>query len=320
MGDESCLMEGPIDQRLAVYAVERSGVFCWADAQRFCISPRQLAEWTASGGVVRIRRNAYVVGTVWTSAGRRERERLAVQAVVHANPAWAASHQSSFALSGLPLHGVNLAMFDVAAPVSRLREQARVRRHPQRNLPRPDVVGGVRAIPLPWAIAQVASRDGVTPALVALDHALHHELTCLEDVRTAGELMITRLGGDARTLARVLSLADAKCESPGETLTRLLLLDLGHAPTSQVVVHDRRGEFVGRVDFLLEGRVVVEFDGAVKYAGADADEVLRAQSARENRLRALGFVVVRLTWQDILDPANFAARLRQALAQAPIAG
>ena len=68
-------------------------------------------------------------------------------------------------------------------------------------------------------------------------------------------------------MERLLELADPKCESVGETRTRLLLHDLGHPARSQVALSDARG-FVARVDFLVGDRIVVEFDGLMKYAPA----------------------------------------------------
>ncbi len=92
-----------------------------------------------------------------------------------------------------------------------------------------------------------------------------------------------------------------------------MLLDLGFRPTSQFVITRRNGRFVARVDFLLENGVVVEFDGAIKYAGEDKDEVLAAQDAREKAIRELGYGVARLTWDDLDRPAVVLAKIRAAL-------
>ncbi len=81
---------------------------------------------------------------------------------------------------------------------------------------------------------------------------------------------------------------------------------------------DGRRESVGgargwRVDFLVTGtNVIVEFDGKVKYASGDGD-VLWKEKRREDRLRRLGYVVVRLTWADLERPGAVAAAVRRAL-------
>lgn len=104
---------------------------------------------------------------------------------------------------------------------------------------------------------------------------------------------------------------DSAAESPGESRSRLLLLNLGYDPRSQVVVRDPAGNFIGRVDFLLRGtRVVVEFDGLSKYASA---EELAAEKRRELRLRSAGYTVVRLLWSDLDRPARVRALVEAAL-------
>jgi very-short-patch-repair endonuclease len=119
----------------------------------------------------------------------------------------------------------------------------------------------------------------------------------------------------ARRAQLALDLADAACESPGESLTRLILNGLRLPYESQVPLYDERG-LIGRVDFLVAGRVVVEFDGLVKYAGAEGREALAAEKRREDRLRRAGYAVVRITWAELSDPAALVRRIRAAHAQA----
>lgn len=62
---------------------------------------------------------------------------------------------------------------------------------------------------------------------------------------------------------------------------------------------------MARVDFLFrEKRLIVEFDGAMKYGGAEGRAALVAEKRREDALRRLGYRVVRLTWADLRDPAR----------------
>jgi very-short-patch-repair endonuclease len=68
---------------------------------------------------------------------------------------------------------------------------------------------------------------------------------------------------------------------------------------------------IGRVDFLVADRLIIEFDGAAKY-GDTADAVL-AEKWREDRLRACGYRVIRLSWADLDQPEVVAARIRSAL-------
>ena len=82
---------------------------------------------------------------------------------------------------------------------------------------------------------------------------------------------------------------------------------------SQMEVRRRGGRVVARVDFLVGDRVVVEFDGMVKYEGLDGRRALAAEKEREDLLRALGFVVIRVVWADLERPDLVTARVRAAL-------
>lgn len=85
----------------------------------------------------------------------------------------------------------------------------------------------------------------------------------------------------------------------------------------QVVIRDGDGRFVARVDFLL-GRspVVIEFDGKIKYDGVNGKQALVDEKAREDRLRALGYEIVRLTWADLARPARVKAMVLAAVQRA----
>ena len=85
------------------------------------------------------------------------------------------------------------------------------------------------------------------------------------------------------------------------------------APLLQAWITDEDGVAVARVDFLFrEHGTVVEFDGLVKYAEADGREALAQEKQREDRLRELGYEVVRLTWRDLADPALVRRRILAA--------
>jgi len=83
------------------------------------------------------------------------------------------------------------------------------------------------------------------------------------------------------------------------------------APTLQAEIRDAAGRLIGRVDFLLCGRLIVEFDGTTKY-GEGAGAVV-AEKWREDRLRACGYQVVRVGWADLDQPQATADRIWRAL-------
>ncbi|WP_327144746.1 hypothetical protein [Nocardia sp. NBC_01327] len=120
---------------------------------------------------------------------------------------------------------------------------------------------------------------------------------------------------------QVVALVDGRSQSVGESLSRVMLhrryLPM---PRSQGNVLTPDGRFVGRVDFYYEDAgVLCEFDGPIRYGrllqhGQPAADVVRREQTRENYLRALGFQVVRWTWNELQEDTA-ARRLRTALAR-----
>jgi very-short-patch-repair endonuclease len=162
------------------------------------------------------------------------------------------------------------------------------------------------------AILGAAMTGGIETGVVAADAALAAGTTTLSDLQTwLGQLSRHRDKTHAR---QAVQLADARSESVGESRARLLLHAIGFRPTPQVEIRDMQGRLVGRVDFLLEReRIIVEFDGLMKYANANGREALAAEKSREDRLRALGYEFVRLTWAELSRPATVERLMRQAL-------
>ncbi len=308
-----------MDERLAAVARSRGGAFTSRHAGALDVDDAALTRLRRSGEVVRLRRDAYVLGDLWSSATPEQRLALRVRCLLATRGDDVASHQSALALHGLPLYGVDLGCVDVLARVKRVRTRSGLRAHPRAASLQVVVADGYRCVPVAHAVAQVLATSGLIAAMAPLDAALHQERCSLDHVTTVVQAMspTPRLRDRAEELA---ARADAASESVGETGTRLMLLDHGFEVRSQVDISDEGGSLVGRVDFLVGGRVVVEFDGAVKYDGVDGRAALVAEKRREDALRALGYAVVRLGWVDLERPAQAVARIRRALAQSSILG
>jgi hypothetical protein len=106
-------------------------------------------------------------------------------------------------------------------------------------------------------------------------------------------------------------LVDGRRESWLESRSAVTFHQLGvPLPDPQVVILDERGRPMARVDYLWADRGVIgEADGWDKYASSgDADrepdpmQVLKDEKTREDRLRSLGYEVVRWVTRDILHP------------------
>lgn len=299
-----------VDHELRERAMRQGGVFTWQDVRACLLGESAVRAAIRRGQVVRVRRDAYVLADLWHGARPSERLALRTRAVLRARPRDVASHQSALALHGLPIWGVPRDIVDVMADVSRTRTVSGLRVHAAPEGLEPVNIGGFRAVGIGEAVAQVAARHGPVAALVPLDHALHERMCTVSGVRAAGDALAPGGLGRARFDA-VLARADRASESVGETRTRVILEDLGYAPASQVRLHDAEG-FIGRVDFLIDDAVVVEFDGMVKYEGADGREALAKEKRREERLTAAGCVVIRLVWSDLDHPERIRALVESA--------
>ena len=131
-----------------------------------------------------------------------------------------------------------------------------------------------------------------------------------------------RGGENAR---RHLLAADARSGSAGESLSRGQMHLLGVPLPDLQVAFPRGGGLDGTdiVDFDWPGLGVFgEFDGKGKYfrseinGGRSPEDVLWEEKLREDRIRSLGWVVVRVTMADLRDPAAVRARVDAAVALA----
>jgi hypothetical protein len=170
------------------------------------------------------------------------------------------------------------------------------------------MTGGARAV------VEAVRSTSYPVAVSVVDQALRRQIATPEQLTKALALFANRPG--ISTATRAVQFADGKAESVGESRLRVLLADLGlPAPTAQVEIRDSDGSLVARVDFLLvEWGVIIEFDGAVKYGDEGADALI-AEKLREDRLRDLGYQVVRVSWADLARPAELLGRIRRAIAR-----
>jgi very-short-patch-repair endonuclease len=285
-------------------ALVESGPFTAAAACRSGLGHPELRAAVREGRVARLQRGWYAAPTC--DPERLHRLRVAVALGTFAERA-IASHQSALVMHGLPLY---------ESPLDRVH-LTRTRDCASRRTVGLVIHGRVSGaasvagvIDAAVAVVQTGLANGPVASLVAADAALHRG-TFDRGALTSSIALFARHPG-VEAVRTLLGAADPKAESPGETLTRHLLTMLGYRVTSQVNVGAESIEC--RVDFLLEGEpVVVEFDGATKYTERS---VLWAEKKREDRLRDLGFEVVRLTWADVHNPKVVRAKVEAARARA----
>lgn len=286
---------------LDLHLMKTGGATTWTALHRDGIDGGVVARALHTGRLRRVRRNAYIDGAVAT---RGEKYRLSSIAVARSRPGCALSHANALVAHGLPVTYDDSRRYHLIGPTaSGLTEMPSkdviVRPLDVPVVPLVDHVD-VSAVPAEVAVVQVAALRQVRTAVVAGDALLRRGVP-----REALETAITQaVGPRGRGRAtRVVALFDGRSESPGESLLRLGLQALDVTTVPQVELFDELG-FVPRVDLLDEAaRVVYEFDGLTKYAGAHGREALAAEKRREDRIRRLGYRVSRVTWAD-LDPVT----------------
>jgi very-short-patch-repair endonuclease len=115
---------------------------------------------------------------------------------------------------------------------------------------------------------------------------------------------------NVRVAERLVPAIEPATESPMETRLRVTLVDGGlPRPVAQFELRDGRGRFVARLDFAYpQCRVAVEYDGAWHFGRRREDD------RRRDAVRALGWIVIVVSADDIYgNAAGVCARVAAAL-------
>jgi len=136
-------------------------------------------------------------------------------------------------------------------------------------------------------------------AIAAIDSALNKGLVTVLDVNNM-------CAGLPARFAVIRDLVDGRCESGTETLVRLMMLAAHLRFVPQVLFAG-----IGTVDFVVDGCVIVEVDGHEWHDDPDAQT---RDYARDARLAALGYTVLRFDYQQVMfEPELVLRAIRTAL-------
>ncbi|TCC40203.1 type IV toxin-antitoxin system AbiEi family antitoxin domain-containing protein [Kribbella speibonae] len=306
-----------MNRRLEVIAAERGGWFTRPDAIAAGYSEGELRQRVRSGQWLKLSFNSYVDPRGWpTDEPPWERAvRLHLLNVRMASARLGdvvVSHQSAAMLHGLPMWGSDLTKAHFTRVASGRARSGRAVRVHRGAMTGDDVVelGGLQVMKVGRAIVETACTTSYEVGVVLADAALRMELT--EREQLAAVVRRHRRWRGASAADAAVQFANGLSESVGESRFRVLMANHGlPTPELQVEIRDASGRLIGRVDFLLAGVLVIEFDGAMKY-GDNADAVL-AEKWREDRLRERGYGVLRAGWADLSRPRDTAGRIWQAL-------
>ena len=181
-------------------------------------------------------------------------------------------------------------------------------------------VDGFRVSSLARTIVDLARACGFEQAVVATDHALRTGRVERPALTAAADRAGRRKG--IRTAHQVHRLRRRRRRKRGRVPQPRSDDPRGRAPAGTAVPGARAHRRRRRPHGLSLARVntVSEFDGAQKYGrslrpGQSAGDALFREKVREDRIRELGFHVVRWTWGELEDPGALAGRIRRALAQ-----
>lgn len=297
-----------MNPRLRTLAASRGGVFSVTEAAAVGVTGNDLTALVRRGELVRFRRGAYVLADAFAAADIGGRYRLRVLAVMRSRPRGdRASHHSALALLDIPFASAPLDVVLAESRVSGRRTSGGLHLHAPTTAPGRRI-GDIRLVSPEVACVQVAARYGYEAGVCAMDGALHLKRCTRADLEGAIEQLDPRR--KARALLAVRA-TEPQTESVGESRTRLILSDAGFVVRPQVELRDRAG-FLGRVDFLVDDCVVVEFDGMVKYQGKTGLAALAAEKDRESRITRLGYEVVRVVWSDLDHPVGIVQRVVEA--------
>lgn len=84
-------------------------------------------------------------------------------------------------------------------------------------------------------------------------------------------------------------------------------------------VPDESGRAFAHADLRVRGsRALLEFDGGIKYEGAQGRQALVAEKNREDSIRRQGWGLDRVVWPDLDDIPALAVRIRSLVARYPL--
>jgi hypothetical protein len=227
------------------------------------------------------------------------------------------SHETAALLWGLRVWepGADVHVTQLSKPPQ--HRMPRVHRHAD-ALPHTDrsAIDGLPVTSLVRTALDCACSMAPERVLTVVDSALYAGADPASLVARADEAVGRR---GIRLARRVIALADPRADSVGESRTRWQLAAAG-LPMPELAIPVET--FLGTrwVDLgWPDLKVGIEFDGAVRYSGGeygDPGRRLLEEKRRHDALAEAGWIILRVTWDDLGHPERLIARVRAALATA----
>lgn len=297
-----------------------TGMDLWRtnELQELGVNHRRIAALVRIGVLVRLRRGCYIRGSTWRAQKPWVRSLQLIAAHAHGTLPTSAgglvySHTSAARLHGLFLWDVGDKVHVTAETTASTTSHGRDVVPHTRPLEPTELtfIEGMPCTTIEQTVVDCCLMLNYKQALVLMDHALRKGA----DSSKLQQMCASLAGRNGvLTLRRALDNADARSESPGETLTRELLQRLRiQMPDLQVEVTSAEGRH--RLDFAWrEKKVALEFDGRVKYFDyAPTAEVIYQERQREKALTELGWKIIRVKWQHLFKEQEFKTSVLRVL-------
>jgi hypothetical protein len=302
---------------LIARAAQQGGLVTRRQAIRAGYRERELRTLTATHGAwVPVRRGVYVDRSLWEALDETGQWTLRDRAAhLTMTKPHVMSHDSAARLLGLEMLNAKRPLSHIVRPgVGGSRTEHGVKHHLSRVSPREvETVDGIRVTGLARTALDIGREHGFEAGAVAVDGAMRRGVTRKQLVE---ELELMENWPHITSSRAAVDVGDAGAETVGETMARLLVLELGIGrPSTQFAVSIRSG--VAWCD-LRVGCHVFEFDGRIKYhrvvnggvADRPVEDVLWDERQRQQEICALGLGMSRIIWSDFYGAARDRARHR----------
>ena len=298
-------------ERVTSFAAGQGRVFRPGQLESIGVDPSIVRTMVGRQWWIRLRHGVYADADVWAASEGEPTDRHLLQcaaAIVSLPLETYAFGRTAAALHGLPaprneltdLHLVRGIATDQRALLGRVTSTeglpgVRIKTH---DLSGDTLLtlGGIPTVSRDLAAISAAATYSNDWALSVLDAAAWKRPEAIERLAAIADDW-PRLRGIG-AVRSMLPFVRTGAQTPLESISRLRLAKAGlPEPRLQYPLYDRGG-LIGYADMgWPELGVIGECDGLMKY---QSGEVLIQEKRREDRIRALGFIVVRWTWDDII--------------------
>lgn len=266
-----------------------------------------------SGDLLTLGKGIYIEKSVWQKLGRRSRVAARIVAKSRSCPTLLPAGKSAAILHGMPLSGwEDSHPIEMAGPgassARRTTKGVRYRNISRRQMLASEEVltefGSIKVTTATMTGLDIARWHGLGDAVRCLDHGLGRGTVTRESIARGMALMGTAHG--VATMREAVSLATPWSESPRESDLKVALWRAGLPPPhQQASLHDEKGNFLARLDFLWpEIGYGVEYDGAGKYTGKfgiSEDSAASQDMRRQHRIVNMGVFLFRVNNGSFLD-------------------